>query len=718
LTATAQASTSLGTTFQDSFTHTLGTACAGVTTNLSLTKTSAGSGLPGSTLVSTLTAHDLSGLGAGGFQFVESVPALATYDAAASSPLWSCTGSGGPGSTCRTAATNVPANGSLSAFFAVTLDATFPAGTQAIANTVCGQVGPSSVVGCATSTTPTAGAGVLHVTKTHVSGSGAPGGTIVFQLTASNTGNQGLASVTLSETVPAATSFAPAASDPGWSCIPGLAAGASCTLSVGALSAGASSAHNFAVTVADPLPAGTSAVANTACAHDPAATTACDTASVPTTGTPLLKLSKSLGSGTGAPGSTLVYNLTVTNSGNEGASGVTLHEAPPTDTAFDAAASSPGWSCGGSPATCSLTVGGLNGGATTLATFAVTLPPTLPAGVTALTNVACATWNEASSPSCDSLTVPTAGRASLQLVKSYLGGPVTAGLLLPYQLTLSNGGNQDAAGVTLHEVVPARTSFVAASSSPGWTCTPGAGSGASCALAVGSLAAGASVTLSFNLVADNPLPPGLLTVANSACAADLANDQGCGSIGTPAPVSLVASLRDAIGGNFNPLAHAGDRIDYTLVVGNPSAGAADSVVVATSLDPYLALEIGSVTTTVGAVTAGNTSGAAVPVVSIPSLVAGAMATITFSAHVAAELPADLRQVSAQASLTGSNIEPTVSDDPDTPAPLDPTATPIAPPPPPPAPTAIPTLGVYGLVSLALLLAVGGWPLVRKHRARP
>ncbi len=90
-----------------------------------------------------------------------------------------------------------------------------------------------------------------------------PGGTIVYTLSYSNAGNQGVAGVVVSETVPANTTFNAAASTTGWSCANGSNGGTICNYTVGSLAAGASGSLTFAVTVALPIPGGVTQISNT-----------------------------------------------------------------------------------------------------------------------------------------------------------------------------------------------------------------------------------------------------------------------------------------------------------------------------------------------------------------------------------------------------------------------------------------------------------------------
>jgi uncharacterized repeat protein (TIGR01451 family) len=784
--AAAQADTSDGNAYHDTVTVPTGAACGGpgAPNQIAVAKSAAGPATPGTLLVYTLTATDQSGLGAGGIQFVEAVPPHTTWSAAGSSPGWTCLPDATAGSLCRNAAGNLDRNATLSRYFAVTLDPSLPAAPVVIPNTACVRLGPTAVAGCASLATPAAGTPVLHLAKSLAAGIAAPGATLAYALAAANTGNQDLADAVLQETVPAHTTFAAAGSSPGWSCVPGPAAGAACTLDLGPLpamtsagsqSAGAAGAAGgsrdrggaglavgfggsgstvgssggrtaatttaavtraFAVVVDDPLPPlpQSYVFANTACLHAPAGgvADACSTVGSPAAGTPMLHAAKTLRSGAATPGATLVFDLAVQNTGNEGAGAVTASETVPAHTTFAAAQSSPGWTCtpaaGTAGATCTRPIGTLLAGDTAHCLFAVTVDRPLAAGVTSIANTACfqigasleATAPAAAAPAaaapaaCDTATTPALGHPLLDLAKAYSGPAAAAGALLSFQLTAANRGDQDAGAVSLTETVPAHTTFVAGASSPGWLCSPGAAAGAACTLALGALAAGGTAAATFAVRADSPLPPAVTQIGNAACAAAAGQAPACGQAATPPPAAapaLAAELQDSFARNAagNGLAAAGDVIAYALTVSNPGAAAVLGLAVVTPLDPHLTLDVGSVAATAGTITAGNAAGDTAPAVQLPALAAGASFTVSWTATVGA-LPAGLTLLSTQSSLTAGNLPPTVSDDPDTPEPLDPTTTPVGAP--PVAIQSIPTLGTWGL--LALVATLGGAALRRLH----
>ena len=119
-----------------------------------------------------------------------------------------------------------------------------------------------------------------------------PGGTIVYTLSYANTGNIGLTNVVIDETVPANTTFNAGSSSGSWSCIDGSPAGTSCTLVIGTLASGASGSAAFAVTVANPVPAGVTQISNAALIADGSGNSASNSDTTPVISTPGLMLSQ------------------------------------------------------------------------------------------------------------------------------------------------------------------------------------------------------------------------------------------------------------------------------------------------------------------------------------------------------------------------------------------------------------------------------------------
>jgi uncharacterized repeat protein (TIGR01451 family) len=697
--------------------------CQGQPNSVAVTKTESGTAAPGATIVYGISARDTSGLGDGGVQLTDVVPEHTQFAAAASDPGWVCA-SPTAGSLCRLPVGNVTPGGAVTRFFAVTVDQPLPAGVSSLSNTACARGGPVTVLGCGSTATPTAGMAVLKMAKALKSGTGAPGATLVYQLTVTNSGNQGSNASKASETVPANTVFDAAASDAGWSCT-GTGAGSTCSLPLPAIEAGGSAGAVFAVDVVSNLPAGTMAIGNTGCVNSGSALD-CSSVTTPTTGMGVLSIHKTV-SGPAAPGVTLTYSIALQNTGSEGASGVSVTETVPDLTTFSAGGSSPGWSClpsGSAGSQCSQTVGTLPAGATVTLAFAVVVASPLPAGATAILNSACATQVvpetqklNGTGPSCDSVSTPTAGAPRLTLVKTYTGGVVVPGGVLPFALAVANAGNQDAGPVVVSETVPPLTTFDAAASSLGWTCTPGPAPGAACSLTIPGLAAGASQNLVFAVQADESLPP-QATVDNAACASSTAAGQAlsaCSSATTPAALTTATTLTVvvAIDADHSGAASPGDTLRYTLVIPNRTASTLAGLLSKLDLDPNETLVPGSVTTDHGTVTTGNASGDRTVAVAVGNLPPDTTATVVFATTVNAGLPVGTTEVTAQAETSGTNIPTDASSDPATPSiPHNPTSIAVdvrA------NQAAVPTLGGVGLAALAGCLLLAALRALRRAR---
>jgi uncharacterized repeat protein (TIGR01451 family) len=697
----------------------------GGTPMLSLAKTLAeGDGTPGSLLRFQLTVQNTGNQGATGVVLHETVPAHTVFQPAASSPGWSCAPGNGAGATCSLNVGTLNAAASTSVTYSVRIDNPLPAGVTEFSNTACARA-PDVAENCDTITIPTAGTPTLNLAKSLVSGSASPGATLVFQLSVQNTGNQGAANISVTEIVPQHTTFAPGASSAGWTCSPNNAAGSICTIPFGTVPAGATRQANFAVVVVTPTPPGFSGVTNTACVSAPGVEEDCDTTTIPGGGTPVLDLAKTLGGGDGTPGSLLQFQLTVQNTGNQGAAGVVLSETVPDHTVFEPGASSPGWTCSpgnAAGAMCSLTVGTLDAAASAAFTYFVRVANPLPAGVTGFQNNACARAPDLTE-SCDTIDVPGGGTPNLVLTKTFTGdGPVGGDDLVPFDLVLTNTGNQGAAGVVLHETVPSHTTFEAGSSSSGWACTPDSNAGAACTLPLGTLAAGESVSRTFAVRAVDPLPPDVFQIANTACAESAEGAAACREVTTPpsSPAVLTATKvwslwRDvADNGAVNP----GDTLTYTVTLTNTGTGAATDVLFTSNAPLHTSLGVGTVTSTSGSVGMGNLPGNTMVAVTIPSLAAGASATITFQVTLDPQLPPEVTFISCQGSVSGANFPALLTDDPATAEVGDPTITPVEAGPGAPPPAAIPTVGEVGLLALVALLGAAGFLVMRRRGGAP
>jgi uncharacterized repeat protein (TIGR01451 family) len=255
-----------------------------------------------------------------------------------------------------------------------------------------------------------------------------------------------------------------------------------------------------------------------------------DTDTTPVNAVPDLQLSKDDGGVTAVPGDTIAYTLAYTNTGNQGATNVTLTETVPANTTFNAGASTAGWTCpNGAPAgsACTINVGSLAGsGASGSAVFAVNVDNPVAAGVTQIDNEAGALddGTNGADPNqgdnVDTDSTPITAAPDLSISKDDGGAVARAGETVVYTLVYSNAGNQAATGVTITDTVPTDTTFNPGASTAGWACSPDNTAGSICTLAVGALAGGgAGGSVTFAVDVDDPYTGGP-TVTNTASIGD------------------------------------------------------------------------------------------------------------------------------------------------------------------------------------------------------
>src|SRR4029077_12485282 len=97
----------------------------------------------------------------------------------------------------------------------------------------------------------------------------------------------------------------------------------SCTNALGTLLAGTSVSRQFGVQVVSPAPLNLTSLQNTACASTTSpetnTTNNCGSTTTSVGGAPALQTHKFVVSGTGTPGTTVVWGITITNTGNRDA---------------------------------------------------------------------------------------------------------------------------------------------------------------------------------------------------------------------------------------------------------------------------------------------------------------------------------------------------------------------------------------------------------------
>jgi uncharacterized repeat protein (TIGR01451 family) len=477
--------------------------------------------------------------------------------------------------------------------FVVTVDDPLPAGVTAIDNTAAvaddGTNGtdPTPNDNDDSETTPVTAAPDISVDKSDSVASVVPGGTVVYSMQVTNNGNQESGPVTVTETVPANTTFNAGASTGGWSCLDGDPAATVCTYALGSLLGGFSTgAFDFAVTVVDPVPAGADEISNTASAADDGSQGADsnpanndDTETTPLDAAPDLGVGKIDDDTAAVPGEIVVYTILYANTGNQNATGVTLSETVPANTSFVPGSSTAGWSClpnNNAGSTCTFTIGALAAGGGDSVFFAVMVDNPVPAGVTDIDNVVDIADDGANGADPDTSgnqggeNTPITAAPDLSILKDDGDASVPPGGTIEYIVTYSNVGTQGATGVTITDVVPANTTFSAAQSTPGISCAPDTDPGATCTLTVGALAANAGGAATFAFTVDPGTPAGTLITNTANIQDDGANGADPNTAdneSTDTTLTLAADLALDKTESVDP-ATDGTDLTYTVTVTN------------------------------------------------------------------------------------------------------------------------------------------------------
>jgi uncharacterized repeat protein (TIGR01451 family) len=319
-----------------------------------------------------------------------------------------------------------------------------------------------------TVTTPVTSAPVLNLVKSSTDANGAPlrpGDRITYTLVVSNTGNETATLVTVSDTVPAHTTYVPGS----------IAGGDSRDDSglpvlvwvVNSLAPGQAESLSYAVTVSLPLTNGLQIVNTGAvtCTQVPTPTT--DTVTDTVTSSHTLEVVKSaqLQSPVQA-GDLLTYTLTYTITGDEPVYGVVVSDTTPPHTTFYTATP---------PATSDPGVGGTGPviwnlgdflppeSGTTQATGVLTLVVRVASPLVSGTVIynAVAITDTSGLTDTDEVTTPVQSSHSLSVTKTASPSPVQAGELLTYTLAWAVSGNEPAFGVTISDTVPQSTTYQA-----------------------------------------------------------------------------------------------------------------------------------------------------------------------------------------------------------------------------------------------------------------
>lgn len=422
------------------------------------------------------------------------------------------------------------------------------------------------------------------------------------------------------------------------------------------------------------------------------------------------------GNGMPSPGDTLHYEMTIMNTGNtDAALGVVVSDQPDPNTTLVAGSvkASKGTVLMGNAQgdrSVQVQVGTIAAGTSITIQFDAIIADPLPDGVVRVSNqgvvrsdnVPSVVTDDPDTPRTDDPTntllttnpdLDTFKRDSLLFDQDRNGRP-SAGDTLVYEVVLINRGNAAATNVVFSDVPDSNTTLEVGSvkTSQGSIVTGNATGDSTVKVQVGDIPAGSLVTISFQVTIASPLPANTTTIENQGTTTadnhplSLTDDPDTSSIDDPTMTVVVnepvlkATKRDnlLIDRDNNGYLSAGDVLNYSVMIENPSTATATGVVFTDTPDSNTTLEVGSVQTSQGSITRGNKAGESTIGVDIGTLPAGGSVTISYRVTVNNPLPDGVRKLINQGVVTSNELNTNGrkvrTDDPDTTSGGDETAT--------------------------------------------
>ncbi|MFN2275277.1 MAG: hypothetical protein ACK2TX_10565, partial [Anaerolineales bacterium] len=235
---------------------------------------------PGDTVTYSLTITNVGNVDAAGVSLTDTVPNYTTFAGPSGPAAWDCALGAPASSVCTYNVGGLAAGTSVVITFAVDVINPLPVLVDITSNAALVSAANEPVLlqgnNSASHDTPLIAAPDLSIFKDDGVDTVSPGTLLVFTLGYANNGDQDASGVTLSDEVPANTTFQAGSSSPSWSCDDPDGAGplgpgdpgSSCTYAPGALAAGHGGSVQFALLVDDPFPIGAHRVTNTAVIAD------------------------------------------------------------------------------------------------------------------------------------------------------------------------------------------------------------------------------------------------------------------------------------------------------------------------------------------------------------------------------------------------------------------------------------------------------------------
>ena len=371
----------------------------------------------------------------------------------------------------------------------------------------------------------------------------APGDSLAYTIRFGNAGGTNMTSSQVVDTLPNGVTFTSATLN-GSAVSPASTSGQQYTFSVrssdtataGQLTAGQSGTLVLNASVSSPFTGASGTLTNTA-ALTSTQTSQISDAITTTLLRPSVSIAKSASDTSLVPGNSVTYTLQVLNAGPGAASNVTVSDVLPATAYYTYVAGSAklnGVTIAPDPvsgSTLTKNIGSLAAGAVATVTYTMAVASSgVPNGVTTRSNTATVSdAGTSGSRSSNTVTATISTNPNLSLAKTSApaSGPIAAGSSIVYTLTLTNTGSGTASNVLVEDAIPSNTSFSAGTLAYGGSARTDVQdgdnayydpSGGRVVFDVGSLAAGASQTMTYTVRVASPLPNGTTTIGATATA--------------------------------------------------------------------------------------------------------------------------------------------------------------------------------------------------------
>lgn len=464
------------------------------------------------------------------------------------------------------------------------------------------------------------------------------GDTVVYTVTVSNTGNL-QANVTVTDTIPAATSFV--ANSVVVSGVPQPGATPGTGIPVGIVAAGATAVVTFAVVVDTlPSPQQLSNFATSSFTFTPpdgrtlTGTATSNTLTFPVS-SPNVAVVKSTPSTAAAVGDTVTYSIQVTNSGIAPVNNIQFSDPIPAGASFvtgsvtvNGVAQPAANPAGG------ISLGTLAPGTSATVTFSIRVDAIPPSGQLNNRSTVSFTSGAFSSTTFSNTVVTPVFQPILSATKTASTQNATVGDTVSYTVTVSNTGNYGAQ-INLTDNIPAGTILVPNSVIVNGQPLPAANPATG--ISAGTVAAGATTTITFSVVIDTlPSPQQLVNQASVALSFILPDGRTItGSVlSNVLTITVSAPDVDVVKSTTSTAVSVGDIVTYSVAVTNNGIATVNNVVFT---DPVPASTVLAPT---GVFVDGVLRPGANPStgITIGSIAPGASVTVVFSVQVTS-LPA-------------------------------------------------------------------------------